>query len=111
MNPDTTPANVPASADEIRSKIVEQFTMFQPSMAAYHEYAARIAALSVEYHNTRIAEVLNVPIEEAVLLVTLDARETPKSLDEKLTQIAKVPGTKVKRVIFDRTKGHYHLFI
>lgn len=101
---------VPMTADEIRSKIVEQFTTFQPHMKAYADYAERIAALSLEYHDSRLASVLGVPIEVGVLMIALDARETPKSLDEKLAQIEKLE-TPVRRIIFDRAKATYYLFM
>ena len=80
-------------------------------MQAYAEYAERISALSIQYHNARLSDVLNVPIEEYVLLTSLDARETPKSLDTKLAQISQIPGTPIKRIVFDRVKATYHLFI
>ena len=102
---------IPMSPDEIRSKIIEQFTAFQPHMQAYHEYAGRIGALSVEYHNARLSEVLGVPIEEGVILGVLDARETPKNLDEFLAKLSQQSDAKIKRIIFDRVKATYSLFI
>ena len=105
MNP------APMTPDEIRSKIVEQYNVFLPHMQAYHEYAERISALSLQYHNTRLSEVLELPMEEGVLVATLDARETPKSLDTKLAQLTALPDTKIRRVIFDRVKGTYYLFL
>lgn len=101
----------PLTGDEIRHQILEQFGKFQPHMRAYHDYAERIAALSIEYHNTRLSETLGIPMEEGVLLTTLDARETPKTLDAKLASMAQLPDTKVKRVIFDRVKAVYYLFV
>lgn len=98
------------TADEIRSKIIEQFTQFQPHMKAYADYAERIAALSLEYHDSRLSTVLGVLIEPGVLMIALDACETPKSLDEKLAQIEKLE-TPVRRIIFDRSKATYYLFI
>jgi hypothetical protein len=102
---------VPASADDIRHKILGQFKAFQPHMQAYSQYANGIAALSIEYHNARLRDVLGVTIEEGVLAIALDARETPKSLDEKLAQLTQIPGLVIKRIIFDRTKATYHLFV
>ena len=107
----TVPIEVlPPTADSIRSRILETFKQFQPSAQAYHDYAERVAALSVEYHNARLSEVLNIPMEEGPLVTTLNAAETPKSLDTKLAQIAALPGVTIKRVLFDRTKGQYFLF-
>ncbi len=100
----------PMTADDIRHKILEQFTHFQPHIAAYHEYAERIASLSVEYHNKRLRQVVG-DVEEGTLLVTLDARETPKSLDAKLDQLKQMRDIKIKHIIFDRVKAIYYLFI
>lgn len=111
MDNNTTEPPAAITADEIRCKILEQYNVFLPHMTAYHDYAERIAALSLQYHDTRLKEVLQMPIEEGVLLTTLDARETPKSLDTKLAQLSQMPDTKLKRVIFDRVKGTYNLFI
>lgn len=101
----------PLNSDNIRTKILEQFAHFQPHLQAYHDYSQRMAALSVEYHNSRLAETLGVKIDDEVLLTTLDARQTPKTLDTQLAQIEKLPGTKIKRIVFDRTKATYYLFI
>ena len=107
----TVPIEVlPPTSDDIRGKILETFKQFQPSAQAYHDYAERVAALSVEYHNARLSEVLNIPMEDGTLVTTLNAAETPKSLDTKLAQIKALPGTTIKRVLFDRTKSCYYLF-
>jgi hypothetical protein len=95
------------TADETRTKLLELFDQFRPQLSAYHDYAQRCAALSEEYHKLRIAEALRTPVEELTLAVTLDIRETPKSLDTKLAQLA---GVTIKRIIFDRVKGAYLLF-
>jgi hypothetical protein len=112
--PEPTPPvalnTVPLTADEIRNKIVETFNQFAPHAQAYHNYAEQVAALSVAYHDRRLSEVLSIPMEEGVLVTTLNAAETPKSLDTKLAQIKALPGTTIKRVLFDRTKGCYYLF-
>jgi hypothetical protein len=87
---------------------VSLYDEFKPHLASYAEYAERASALSLEYHNKRIGEMFNPPIEEGTLATTLDARETPKSLDVKLEQLAELP---IKRIIFDRVKHQYHLFV
>jgi hypothetical protein len=102
--------NLPQTADEIRNQILGTFQQFQPHAQAYHDYAERVAALSVKYHDVRFSEVLGLPIEEGVLLTSLNAAETPKSLDTKLAQIAVLPDVKIKRVVFDRVKATYYLF-
>jgi hypothetical protein len=106
----TPPLNpAPLTADEIRNKILETFKRFEPHAQAYHDYAEQVSSLSVAYHDQRIRETLCLP-EEGVLVTTLNAAETPKSLDTKLAQIKALPGTTIKRVLFDRTKGCYYLF-
>ncbi len=100
---------LPLSADEIRSKLIEQFEAAKPHLAAYHEYAERCIALSLAYHNARIAATFaGVPVEELTVAATLDARETPKSLDTKLAQLH---GVAIKRIIFDPVKSTYLLFV
>lgn len=95
------------NADELRAKIIETYDKFKPSLEAYYDYAQRTAALSEEYHAARLSEVCKVPIEQETLLASLDARETPKSLDVFL---ATTTG-QVKRIIFDRANSKYHIFI
>jgi len=98
------------ASDGLRSKLLEQFEQAKPHLDAYHDYAERCMALSLEYHGARLKETLpGAPIEELTLAATLDARETPKSLDTKLAQIIASQVT-IKRVIFDRVKSTYLLF-
>jgi len=95
-------------SDGLRSKIMDQFKIFEPHVTAYHDYAERVGALSIEYHAARLSEIFpHAPQDDMVLVCSLDARETPKSLDAKLAQLT---GVQVKRVLFDRTKATYHLF-
>jgi hypothetical protein len=96
------------NADEIRSKITETFEQFKPQLDGYHEYAQRITALSEEYHKVRLAETFCLP-EEMIFVCTLNAAETPKSLDQKLAQLNQA-GTKIKRIIYDRKERSYYLF-
>jgi hypothetical protein len=118
MNPITAEAhNAPQvgksellkNSDDIRHKLMEQFEQFKPHLTGYHEYATRAAALAQEYHAARFKEVFpQIPMEELTLITTLDARETPKSLDTKLAQLT---GIIPKRIIFDPTKFTYYLFL
>lgn len=101
----------PLTADEVRNRLMDQFNLFKPHLQAYADYAERIAALSLEYHGLRLSEFLGDSIEVGTLVATLDARETPKSLDTKLAQLREVPDFKIGRVIFDQAKGVYYLFI
>lgn len=99
------------SPDEIRARLVAQYEQFKPSLLAYHEYATRVSALAVEYHNARLKELYELsPVEELTLALTLDARETPKSLDEKLTALIQTQSVP-KRIIFDRIKSTYYIFV
>jgi hypothetical protein len=100
---------LPLTADGIRSKLVENFQQFRPALEAYHDYAQRASALAVEYHAARFKEACpQVAVEELSLILTLDCRETPTSLDNKLAQISNV---NIKRIIFDRAHSAYHLFV
>lgn len=96
-------------ADVLRSKVVETYQQFKPSLDAYYDYASRIAALSEAYHAARLAEVFGLTATEEVLVASLDARETPKSLDNFLASFR--PDKPVKRIVFDRVSGKYHLFV
>lgn len=96
------------NADAIRSKITETFELFKPQLAGYAEYAQRITALSEEYHKVRLAETFCKP-EEMIFVCTLNAAETPKSLDQKIAQLSQA-GTKIKRIIYDRKDRTYHLY-
>lgn len=97
------------NADELRTKILETYTQFKPHLDAYYDYAQRTAALSEAYHAARLSEALNITATEETLVATLDARETPKSLDNFLASFRSEKP--VKRIIFDRINGKYHLFI
>lgn len=102
-------SNQVTKADEVRSKILDQFKQFEPQLAAYHEYAERVHALSVEYHGERLKETFpQAPVEELVLLAILDTRATPRSLDSKLEELA---GASIKRIIYDRTKATYYIYV
>jgi hypothetical protein len=94
------------TADEIRALIVKTFNDFKPSLEAYHEYGKRMMALSLEYHNNRLGEIR--PVEELTLAATLDARETPQTLDNKLAQLKNVA---IKRIVFDRVHHTFYLFV
>lgn len=108
MNAETVPLNPPhLTADELRSKIVALFEEFKPNLQGYYEYAQRAAALNEEYHQRRL-ESVGPPIETGTLALTLDARETPATLDNKLAQI---PQGTIRRVVFDRANSRYYLFV
>ena len=99
---------VELSADQIRTTLVEQFNKFRPALEQYHEYALRAAALAQEYHAARFKEVFSQPVEAMTLVATLDARETPASLDNKIAHLKDLP---VKLILFDRANAIYYLFV
>lgn len=107
MNTETVPLNPPRlNADELRSKMVELFTQFKPTLQQYYDYAQRAAALGEEYHMRRLEE-LGPPVEAGTLVATLDARATPKSLDHEL---GKFPPGSIRRIVHDRMNARYYLF-
>lgn len=98
------------NADELRAKIVETYNEFKPSLEKYYDYAQRTAALCEQYHSARLTEAFSVPIEEGVLIATLDARETPKSLDNFLAAVGTTEKP-VRRICFDRVNAKYYIFV
>ncbi len=97
------------NADEIRSKIIETFNQFKPSLDAYYDYSQRVAALSEEYHASRLREKFGIESQEETLVATLDARSTPKTLDNFLSDFR--PSKPVKRILFDRVAAKYYVFV
>ena len=105
------PPPPPPTADELRTAMVKQFEEVKPHLDAYHGYAMRISELAIAYHEARLADAFpKVQVEELTLAVTLDARETPKSLDTKLAQLAS-ENIIVRKIVFDRVKTTYLLFV
>lgn len=97
------------SADQLRRKLVELFEQFRPELERYYDYAARAAALSEEYHRERLRDAFpDATLTDAVLLCSLDARETPASLDREL---AKLGDAKPTKVVFDRAAARFYLFL
>ncbi len=97
------------NADEIRSKILETYNQFKPSLDAYYDYAQRTAALAEQYHAARLTEKFGMSATEETLVATLDARETPKSLDKFLACFNS--DKPVKRISYDRVNGKYHIWV
>lgn len=100
------------TSEQCRSAMVEQYEGFKPQVAAYAEYATRIAALSEEFHRLRLREAFSAATtlhEEGTLIATIDARETPKSLDVKLAELSSA-GVKPGMIIFDRIGNKFYLF-
>ena len=94
------------TADEIRSRLVRLYEEGKPVLKQYAVYAQSAMALAEEYHLARLSAICQ-PSEETLVL-TLDARETPASLDR---QLADIPGdVTVKRIIYDRANHKFHLF-
>lgn len=97
------------NADEIRQKILEEFEKFKPHLQGYYEYAQRVDALGSEYHRLILEEELGRPYKEMILVATLDARETPKSLDTTIAQLHQ-SNVRLAEVILDRKSGKFLLF-
>lgn len=99
----------PISADSLRSRLVELFHNSQPTLAAFYQYSQTAAALAEEYHEARLRENYpGVVFEELTLAATLDARETPATLDKKL---AELQGVGIRKVVYDRVKTSYYLYV
>lgn len=98
-------------SDEIRRKLAALYTDAQPHITAFGTYAANAAALNMELHKARLAEVFpSTPVQDSTLFAVLDARETPASLDANLSQIqqsGKVP----KSIVFDISKNQFLLYV
>lgn len=97
-----------STADEVRTKLTETFQQFKPALDQYYDYAQRAMALAETYHRLRLKEVLGLEASEEILVASLDARETPPTLDKILAALPS--DKKIKRVVFDRLNGKYHLF-
>lgn len=96
-------------SDETRSKITGLFEKFKDSLTAYHDYAQQVTSLSEVYHEQRFKEIFGSEVEELTLLATLNAYETPKSLDEFLAKLGQCP--QVKRIIHDRKAHTYQIYV
>lgn len=97
------------NADEIRAKMVAAFEAAKPTLTAFHTYSQTAAALAEEYHAAQFKETYPaVDLKELTLACSLDARETPATLDKKLAELR---GITVKLVIFDRVHHTYYLFV
>lgn len=97
------------NADDVRRKLVANFEAAKPILDGFYEYAKVAGALAQEYHEARIHEAFQgVDFRTLTLVASLDARETPVSLDKKLMELGQAP---IKLVIFDQTKFTYYLFV
>lgn len=103
----TTP--VVGVADALRSRLVELFENSKTILASFYQYSQTAAALAEEYHEARLRETYpGVVFEELTLACSLDARETPATLDKKLAELS---GVTIKKVVYDRVKATYHLYV
>lgn len=97
------------TADELRSRLLDLYEQQKPAIMAFYQYSASAAALSEEYHAARFIERFPAAArEELTLACTLDSRETPASLDKKLAELA---GVTVKKIVYDRARATYYLFV
>lgn len=96
------------TTDEIRARMVAQFELCKPGIAAYQDYAERMSALSLEYHKAKLKEVFpSAEFVEAPVILSLNVCQTPKSLDAALEKLA--DNVAIKRVIFDPLHTVFHL--
>lgn len=102
-------AGAVVTADELRSRIVRLFEESRATLAAFYQYSQSAAALAEEYHAARFKEKFPASVsKELTLACTMDARETPASLDKKLSELN---GVVIKQIIFDRARTTYYLFV
>lgn len=97
-------------ADAIRSKLVDLYKDVEPHAKRMADYSEKAAALVEEYHVKRLLE--SFPSAEHVELtpvVSLNARQTPASLDKVLADLKKAE-VKVVKVIHDRYNHQFHIF-
>lgn len=98
-------------SDDIRRRLAALYAEARPDIEAFGTYAQNAAALSMELHRVRLAEMFpSAPVQEMTLLATLDARETPASLDANLSQI-QLSGKVPKAIIFDPAKNLFLLYV
>lgn len=99
----------PGAADALRSRLVELFENSKITLASFYQYSQTAAALAEEYHAARLAEKYpGVGFAEYTLATSLDARETPTTLDKKLAELT---GVTVRMIIYDRVQARYYLYV
>lgn len=113
-DPFPAPVAAPAApavgqADALRSRLVELFENSKITLNAFYQYSQTAAAIAEEYHKARLTEVYpGVKFEELTLAVSLDARETPATLDKKLAELHDVA---IKKIVYDRVRSTYYLYV
>lgn len=96
------------TAEQLRTELVKLFKESNSVLNAFYDYSQKAAALAEEYHAAQFREKYAVPVEEITLACTLDARETPATLDKKLLELQAVP---IRKILFDRARSTYYLFV
>lgn len=66
-------------------------------------------ALSEQYHALRIRDEFQSLVKAKLLVTTLDARQSPVSLDKKLAEL-RDSGVQIRDVIYDQNTTTYYLF-
>lgn len=98
------------NADEIRSKLVDLYKKVEPHAKEMATYSQEAAALTEEYHKERLTETFPEALFfELTPVVSLNARETPTSLDKKLIELTG-SGAKIPLIIHDRFNHQYHIY-
>lgn len=98
-------------SDDVRRRLAALYDEARPQIEAFATYAQNAAALNMELHKARLAELFPAaPVQEMAVLLVLDARETPASLDAHLSQI-QLSGRTPKAIVFDLTKNQFILYV
>jgi hypothetical protein len=100
--------NTTVPFEEARKKITDIYNQHRGLLKQVHDYGEQVRALSLELHIDRLQQEFCL-IEEDVLLMTLDVRESPPSLDKSIQQI-KGAEVEVHRIIFSRPEGKFYVF-
>jgi hypothetical protein len=98
---------------QLRDELSAMYQRNKALRETWFEMTQRAVALNTEYHIKRLKEHLpNVAVEEEILLTTLDARQSPVSLDKALTEMAPggVPMCPISRIIFDRKELKFYVY-
>ncbi len=101
------------SAAQVRQCLTELYQTNKGVRDSFYEMTQRAAALNVEYHLKRLKEHLpTIPVEEEILITTLDVRQTPASLDKALTELAPggAPVAPLTRMVFDRKEFKIYVY-
>lgn len=100
------------TTEQLLKQIKEMYEVHKPIRMQFLDIAQKTLCLNEEYHFKRVREGLGVDVTEEILLLTLDIRETPASLNKVLAEFAPggVPAVPLSHVTFDRKEGKIYVF-